>query len=53
MIVASLKILWRNLCWVWKKKTNNIGYLLSNWPQLLKIFYDWHIWYYFWWFRYM
>ena len=47
--------LWRNLCWVWKKKQHNINFvfILLNCLRILKIFYDWHIKYYFWWFWYM
>ena len=44
--------LWRNLCWVWKNSTTLV-FLLSNFQQELKIFYDWPLKYYFCWFRYM
>ena len=40
--------LWRNLCWVWKKNNTALGFLLSNCPQVLNIFYDWPVKYYFW-----
>ena len=40
--------LWRNLCWVWNKRNTTSVFLLSNYSQELKIFYDWPVKYYFW-----
>ena len=44
----------KSLCWVWTKNNNTtLVFLLSNCPQVLTIFYDWPVNYYFVRFRYM
>ena len=45
--------LWTSLCWVLKKNNTALVFILSNNPQILKIFYDWHVKYYLLWFQYM
>jgi len=51
--IIIICFLWRNLFRVWNKNKNIQFFLLTNCPQVLEIFYDRPVKYYFWRFKYI